>query len=288
MVVPKTDGRVRICGDYKVSVNLVLDVDQYPLPNIEDIFATLSGGVYFSKLDLSNAYQQLELEEDAKDLLTINTHKGLFRIERLNFGVSSAPAIFQSVMDRMLSGVKNVVCYLDDILITTRSVEEHKKVLSEVLQRLERHNIKAKLSKCEFFKSAVNYLGYKIDKEGLHPTEEKVRAIIDAPVPTNVTELRSWLALINYYGRFQRSLASILGPLHELLRKDVTWRWSEACQKAFDACKAQLSSSKILVHYDTAKPLKLDCDASSYGVGAVLSHVMEDGSERPKHMFLEH
>ena len=281
VVVQKTDGRVRICGDYKVSVNPVLDVDQYPLPNIEDIFATLSGGVYFSKLDLSNAYQQLELEEDAKNVLTINTHKGLFRIERLNFGVSSAPAIFQSVMDRVLSGVKNVVCYLDDILITTRSIEEHKEIISEVLQRLEKHNIKAKLSKCEFFKSSVNYLGYKIDKEGLHPTEEKIRAIIDAPAPTNVTELRSWLGLINYYGRFQRSLASILGPLHVLLRKSVTWEWSDACQKAFEACKAQLSSSKVLVHYDTAKPLKLDCDASSYGVGAVLSHMMEDGSERP-------
>ena len=107
VVVPKTDGRVRICGDYKVSVNPMLDVDQYPLPNIEDIFATLSGGVYFSKLDLSNAYQQSELEEDAKNVLTINTHKWLFRIEILNFGVSSAPAIFQSVMDRVLSGVKN-------------------------------------------------------------------------------------------------------------------------------------------------------------------------------------
>ena len=98
-------------------------------------------------------------------MLTINRHKGLFRIERLNFGVSSAPAIFQSVMARVLSGVKNVVCYLDDILISTRPVEEHKKFLSEVLQRLEKHNFKAQLSKCEFFKSSVNYLGYKIDKE---------------------------------------------------------------------------------------------------------------------------
>eukprot|EP00795_Rhopilema_esculentum_P009037 gene9037-16680_t len=245
VVVQKTDGRGRICGDYKVSVNPVLDVDQYPLPNIEDIFATLSGGVYFSKLDFSNAYQKLELEEDAKDVLTINTHKRLFRIERLNFGVASAPAIFQSVMDRVLSGVKNVRCYLDDILITTRSIEEHKEILSEeVLQRLESHNIKAKLSKCEFFKSSVTYLGYKIDKEGLHPTEVKIRAIIDAPAPTNVTELRSWLGLINYHESFQRSLASILGPLHELLRKYVPWEWSEACQKAFEACKAQLSSSK--------------------------------------------
>ena len=104
---------------------------------------------------------------------------------------------------------------------------------------------------------------------------------MDAPAPTNITELRSWLGLINYYGRLQRSLASILGPLHELFRKFATWIWSEACQKAFEACKAQLSSSNVLVHYDTAKPLKLDCDASSYGVGAVLSHVMEDGSEKP-------
>ena len=156
-----------------------------------------------------------------------------------------------------------------------------RKSYQRLLQRLERHNIKPKLSKCEFFKSAVNYLGYKIDKEGLHPTGEKLRVIIDAPVPTNVAELRSWLGLINYYGRFQRSLASILDLLHELLRKDVTWQWSETCQKACDACKAQLGSSKVLVHYDTAKPLQLDCDASSYGVGAVLSHVMEDGSERP-------
>ena len=197
-------------------------------------------------------------------------------IERLNCGVSSASAIFQPVM--VLSGVTNVVCYLDDVLITTRSIKEHKEIISEVLQRLEKHNIKAKLSKCEFFKSSVNYLGYKIDKEGLHPTEEKIRAIIDAPAPTNGTELRSWLGLINYYGRFQRRLASILGPLHVLLRKSVTWEWSEAGQKAFEARKAHLSSSKVLVHCDTAKPLKLDCDASSYGVGIVLSHMMEDGS----------
>ena len=115
---------------------------------------TFSGGVYFGKLGLSNAYQQLEVEEDARDVLTINTHKGFLRIESLNFGVSSAPTIFQSAMDRVLSDVKNVVCYLDDILITTRSVAEHNKVLSDVLQRLERHNIKVKLSKCEFFKSA--------------------------------------------------------------------------------------------------------------------------------------
>ncbi|XP_065071854.1 uncharacterized protein LOC135696403 [Rhopilema esculentum] len=135
----------------------------------------------------------LELEEDAKDVLTINTHKGLFMIERLNFGVASAPAISQSVIDRVLSGVKIVVCHLDDILITTRSIEEHKEILSVVLQRLESHKIKAKLSKCEFFKFSVTYLGYKIDKEGFHPTEEKINAIIDAPAPTNVTELRSGL-----------------------------------------------------------------------------------------------
>ena len=125
-------------------------------------------------------------------MLTINTHKGLFRIERLNFGVSSAPAIFQPVIDRVFSSVKNVVCYLDDILIRTRSVEEHKEILSEVVfQRLEKDSIKAKLSTGEFFKSSVNYLGYKIDKVGLHLTEKKVGTILDAPAPTYVTELRS-------------------------------------------------------------------------------------------------
>ncbi len=171
VVVPKTDGRVRICGDYKVSVKPVLDVDQYPLPNIEDIFATLSGGVYFSKLDLSNAYQQLELEEDAKNALTINTHKGLFRIESQNFGVSSAPAIFQSVMDRVLSGVKNIVCFLDDILITTKSIEEHKKVLSEVLQRLRNKTLKLN-SKNKEYKVKCNVFS------GVFRAEDFVKAII--------------------------------------------------------------------------------------------------------------
>ena len=121
VTVPKRDGLVRICGDYKVTINPVLDIDQYPLPRPEDLFATLAGGRYFSTLDLSHAYNQILLDEDARRYLTINTHRGLYRYARLPFGVASAPSIFQKSMDQLLSGLDGVICYLDDVLVSGKT-----------------------------------------------------------------------------------------------------------------------------------------------------------------------
>ena len=135
--MPKSDGSIRLCCDFKVSINQCIDVEQYPLPTTEDLFSTLAGGQYFSKLDLSSAYQQLLVEEDSRKYLTINTHRGLFQYNRLPFGVSSAPAIFQAKMDQIVSGLEGVICYLDDILITGRSLEEHKDSLTNVFKRLQ-------------------------------------------------------------------------------------------------------------------------------------------------------
>ena len=130
--VPKRNGSIRICVDFKVSVNPVLIYKPYPLPNAEDLFATLAGGKIFSKLDLSNAYQQLELTEENQKYLTINTHKGVYAYQRLTFGIATAPSIFQAVMDQILQGMANVVCYLDDIRIASRTEEEHLATLDEV------------------------------------------------------------------------------------------------------------------------------------------------------------
>ena len=128
---------------------------------------------------------------------------------------------------------------------------------------------------------SVEYLGHIVDSEGLHSTEEKVKAIVNAPSPSNVTELRSFLGLLNYYGRFMKNLSMQLRPLHELLKRESVWKWTSDCEAAFKSAKDQLLQSTIVVHYDTRKPLKLACDASPYGVGAVISHVMENGEEKP-------
>ncbi|XP_048578018.1 uncharacterized protein K02A2.6-like [Nematostella vectensis] len=281
VVVPKADGGVRLCGDYKVTVNPVLDVDQYPLPNPQDLLSALAGGTKFSKLDLKHAYQQLPLGEESKKFLTVNTCKGLYQYNRLPFGVASAPAVFQSTIDTILKGIDGVVCYIDDILITGRNDQEHKARLEAVLERLEKYGISLKLSKCSFLEDRVGFLGHVIDAEGVHPSPEKVRAVVDAPAPTNVTELRSFLGMLQYYGKFLPNLSTLLHPLNNLLRDGVEWSWLPECEQAFTSAKELLQSAKVLTHYDVNLPIKLACDASPYGIGAVISHVMPGGEERP-------
>ena len=267
--VPKKGGSISICGDFKVPINRVLLDNPYPLPDAEDVFATLGGGTLFSKIDLSNACQQKELTADSQHYLTVNTHKGLYAYQRLTYGIASAPAIFQSTMDQILQGMDKVCCHRDDILIL---------ILDEVLTRLEKHGILAKRSKCEFMVLSVEFLGYRVDREGQHPTDEKIPPIKGALSSKNVAELRSSLGLLNYYGNFIPNLSTLLQLLHELPRKGVKWAWTEESEKAFVCSKSELVTDKVLVPYDEKI---LACDASPYGVGVVISHVMDDGEERP-------
>ena len=281
VVVPKKDGRFRICGDYKVSVNRSLDIDQYPLPKPADLFAMLAGGQMFTKLDLTQAYQQLLLNENSQQYTTINTHQGLYQYTRLPFGISSAPAIFQKTMDVILQGIPHVCCYIDDILVTGVNQQEHLQNLEEVLRRLEQNNLRIKKPKYEFFKDSVEYLGHCVDAQGLHTLPSKVEAILRAPDPENLQQLRSFLGLLNYYGKFIPNLANIVHPLNQLLQKDAKWTWTSDCVQAFTAAKQALNSSKVLAHYDPSLPITMAGDASAYGIGSVISHILPDGSERP-------
>ena len=176
-IVPvlKKDGSVRICGDYRLTVNQAAKLETYPLPKIDDLLTFLAGGKTFTKLDLAHAYQQVELEKDSGKFVTINTHKGLFEYTRLPFGVASAPALFQRTMENLLQGLKHVCVYLDDILVTGSSEREHLDNLAEVLKRLESAGIRLKRSKCEFMLPSVEYLGHKISDKGLQPTEGKIK-----------------------------------------------------------------------------------------------------------------
>ena len=281
VIVPKPDGSVRICSDYKVSINKVVEDTPYPLPTADDIFSTLAGGQAFTKIDLSNAFNQLKVDESSSQYLTINTTKGLFQPTRLPYGIKTAPLMFQNVMDQVLHGIPGVCCYIDDILITANFEAEHLQRLETVLQRFESHGIRAKHAKCSFLMSEVDYLGHKIDAIGIHPLADRVESIMNAKVPENVTELRQLLGLINYYGKFLNQLSTTLAPLHSLLRADAEWKWTTDCDAAVKTVKEQLTGDQLLIHYDPNKPLVLSCDASAYGVGAVLSHMMPDGSERP-------
>ncbi|VDH91520.1 Hypothetical predicted protein [Mytilus galloprovincialis] len=279
--VVKENGSIRICGDYKVTVNAVSKLDNYPIPKTEDLYATLGGGQEYTKLDLNQAYQQIELDEDSKRYVTINTHKGLFRYNRLPYGVASSPGIFQRTLENVVQGIANVLVRVDDILITGKTREEHLNTLSEVLSRFKRIGIRLKKQKCVFMAEEVVYLGFKINKHGIYPVGSKVEAIDKAPSPTNVTELKAYLGMLNYYNRFLANLSHLLKPLHVLLQKDTKWSWEKEQEKAFIESKQLLKSASVLVHFDPKKKLILACDASPYGLGAVLSHKMDDGSDKP-------
>ena len=278
--VMKSSGQVRICGDYKCTINQSARVDKYPLPNIEDLYQKLSQGRFFTKLDLSNAYLQLLLDDDSRLLTTINTSKGLFVYNRLPFGVSAAPAIFQRTMDQLVAGLPFVVVYLDDIMVSGRTRAEHDSNLRAVLDWLQSAGLKLNRAKCHVSQTSITFLGHVIDASGIRPSTDKIQDLLKAPIPTNVPELRSYLGLMNYYHRFLKNLSSVLAPLYELLPAKE-WRWTPKQQSAFDDSKAMLLSGLVRVHYDPKLPIVVTCDASPYGVGAVLSHKMSDGTDRP-------
>ena len=173
-----------------------------------------------------------------------------------------------------------LVC-LDDILVAGSSEEEHMQLLEMVMAKLENAGIRLKRSKCLFMLPSIQYLGHHISAERISPAEGKKRAVLDAPVPQNIPQLRSFLGLVNYYGEFLHKLADTLDPLHQLLRKHEPWHWGQQQERAFEKTKSQLTSTCILTHFNPEKRLVLSCDASPNGLGAVLAHLFEDGSERP-------
>lgn len=280
VAVRKSLNDVRICGDYKVAVNSALDTKQYPLPKIEELFHELNGGERFSKLDLKDAYHQLPLSESSKKYTVINTHKGLYEYQRLPFGIASAPAIFQQVMEKVLHGIPGVVIYLDDITVTAPSTEEHLNRLEQVLERFKKFGFRLKRSKCEFLKPKIDFLGFEVDARGLKPAPNRIDGLVNMPVPADIKQLEAFIRFVNYYGKFIKNLATWAAPLNELRKQDVKWNWTEKHTWCFNKIKQELVDSELLTHYDPNKPIILATDASDYGIGAVLYHREKDGTER--------
>ena len=281
-IVPivKASGDIRICGDFKVTINPVLQAEQYTLPKLDEMISSLQQGRKFSKIDLRQAYFQLPLDEASKQLTTINTSKGLYVFNRLVFGITSSPAIWQKTIDQVLKDLQGVLCNQNDMIVFGKTDEEHHTNLIKVLQRLQDYGIRANRAKCSFYRDEVIFCGIKISKNGLHKTEDKIKAVQDAPKPTNKSNLRSFLGLANYYHKWLPNISTISKPLYNLLQNDTPFTWSDQCQTAFDTIKIMVASDLVLTHYDPKLPLSLATDASPYGIGAVLSHTTTEG-EKP-------
>uniref|UniRef100_A0A1Y1K6Q2 RNA-directed DNA polymerase n=1 Tax=Photinus pyralis TaxID=7054 RepID=A0A1Y1K6Q2_PHOPY len=230
---------------------------------------------------MSQAYQQIEVDEESKQLLTISTHKGLYECNRLAYGVASAPGLFQREMEKLMQGLDNVTVFLDDILVTGPTNLIHLQNLNQVLNRIKNAGLTLNKAKCQFFQKEIAYLGHIISRVGLQMDQRKIKAIIDAPLPENLMQLRAWLGLINYYSKFLPNAAARLKPLYEMLQKDEKFEWNNERRKCIDHIKEIVTSNQILAHFNPNLKLKLTCDASPYGLGCVLSHILGNGDEKP-------
>lgn len=277
----KPSGDLRVCGDYKVTINKFLVDFKYPLPLIDQIYASMQGGQLFSKLDLSNAYNQLVLDNESQKLCTWSTHKGMFRMTRLPFGVKTAAAIFQKTLEGLLSQFDNVFCYQDDIVVTGKNFSEHLKTLKQVLLKLQAAGLRLNVTKCEFFKDKISYLGFDIDKNGISKNKDRIKSVLNAPRPSNISELRAFIGMANCYSKFIADFAQKLTPLYTLLQKDVPFVWSNSCDETFKTIKADICSDNVLVHFNPKLPIILSTDASGAAISGVLSHKYDDTSIKP-------
>ncbi|KAK8756643.1 hypothetical protein V5799_000656 [Amblyomma americanum] len=226
VVVRKKDGTLRLCGDYRSTVNNAIKSSGYPLPTTAEMLTALSSSKFFTKLDLAQAYQQLTLDDETAEVLTVNTIKGLYKVKRLPFGISVAPWVFQRVIDTLLAGVPGVKAYLDDILISGCNAEEHAERLETVLSRLQKAQLRVNKDKCEFNQTSIEFLGHRIDDSGVHPSRSKTDAIQQAPAPASKKELQAFLGLLNFYSSFLKGRTEAAEPLYRLLDRDHEWKWT--------------------------------------------------------------
>ncbi|UYV79773.1 K02A2.6-like [Cordylochernes scorpioides] len=275
VTVIKSNGELRLCGDFKNTLNNCIEDEKYPLPTIETMLGNLGGNKIFTKLDLSSAYHQIEMDEASKNLLVVSTHRGLYRYNRLPFGISPASAIFQRCMDSLFHDVPNTVIYLDDIFIGSKDEQEHYRILKMIFDKLKELNFTLNKEKCLFLKKGICFLGHIINEDGVRPDSKKLEALERCKKPFDKTSLKSFLGMLSFYSKYIPNMSTLAGPLYQLLKKDNRWKWSSQCEKAFLNLKLTLLNSQALIHYSMKLPLTLTCDASAYGISGVLCHIVE-------------
>ena len=274
--------RWRMVIDYR-KLNEKTINDAYPLPLITDILDQLGSAKYFSVLDMASGFHQIELDENSRQKSAFSCGNGLYQFKRMPFGLKTAPATFQRLMNIVLSGLNGVemFVFMDDVIIYANSLSEHEQKLRKFLERIKVAGLTLQPEKCKFLRREIIYLGHLITDEGVRPDPMKVKAVRDFPVPRTKKNILEFLGLAGYYRRFVKDFAEVSMPLVRTLKKAAHFHWSEESQKAFGDLKDILCSEERLLKYpDFSRPFVVTCDASNNAVGAVLSQE-EIGKDPP-------
>uniref|UniRef100_A0A388K617 Reverse transcriptase domain-containing protein n=1 Tax=Chara braunii TaxID=69332 RepID=A0A388K617_CHABU len=271
-VPKKKEGTLRMCIDY-MGLNAIIVKNREPLPRIDDLLDRVQGCRYFSKIDLKSGYHQIAIQPEDQHKTAFQTRYGLYEFVVMPFGLCNAPDTFQHAMNRIFHDYmdKFEIVYLDDILIFSKTVEEHVAHLDKVPSLLRQHKFKINGEKCEFGRTRVLYLGHEISAEGLKPDDAKVASIRDWPRPQSVTEMRSFLGITGYYRNFVKNYSIVVAPLTDLTHLDTPWEWTDRCEAAFRHLKHALTHHEVLKLPDPNKPFIVTMDASQFGIGAVLA-----------------
>ncbi|UYV63745.1 K02A2.6-like, partial [Cordylochernes scorpioides] len=280
VAVSKPGGKIRNFVDL-TKLNQYIRRENYPLPATEHILGQLGNACYFSKLDANSRFWQFGLAKESQKLTTFITPFGRFFFKRIPFGITSAPEIFQRKMTQLLGNIEGVVCFMDDIVVYGSSLEEHNERVRQVLKKIQEEGMTLNPEKCQFGVKTVKFLGHTVSSEGLFIDEEKLDAITKMEAPRSTKELKSFLGMVNYLGKFIPNLADKLQPLNSLLSTKNEWVWDEPQKKSFNLLKQELVSRPNLALFDPSRTTIVSADASSFGIGGVLRQEQPDGSLKP-------
>ena len=278
----KKDGSLRFCVDYR-KLNALTKKDRYPLPLIDETLARIAGCKYLTKIDIIAAFNSLRMDPDSEALTTFITSMGAYMYKVMPFGLTNGPACWQHYINDVLFEYLNdfAQAYMDDILIYSKTLKEHRSHVRKVLSKLREAGLYADINKCEFHVTETTFLGVIISTDGIRMDPQKIQVILDWARPETLKQVQSFVGFCNFYRRFIKDFSRITKPLHRLAQKDVKFEWNEACQTAFDRMKTAITSAPVLRHFDRGREAILETDSSDYVNAGILSQYDDEGVLHP-------
>jgi hypothetical protein len=281
--IKKKDGKLRLVQDYQ-KLNEVTIKNRYPLPLAANIINRLSGAKYFMKFNVQWGYTNVCIKEGDEWKAAFTTTRGLSKPHVMFFGLTNSPATFQALMNTIFADLiaeRRVAVYLDNILIFSQSLDQHRQDVREVLMRLEAHDLYLRLEKCDFEQTKVEYLGMIISQGAVRMDPAKVKAMANWPTPCNLRDVRSFVGFANFYWRFIKDFSKIVRPLHDLTEKDAPFTWGVAQKQAFNTLKEAFTSKLVLALWELHRKTWLEVDASGFATGGVISQEGDDNLWHP-------